>query len=101
MLSPTEIIVDCVSRQHYFVSIDKKLLADYIDGMKTIRDALLEMVVDATKGRNLLQVANEIEGVQYGTLYRWLKGERTIDIKTAEALAKHFGLELKAKRPKR
>lgn len=66
--------------------------------MGTIRETLLQKVLAATKGRNLLQVANEINGVQYGTLYRWLKGERTIDIKTAEALEKHFGLELKPKR---
>lgn len=68
--------------------------------MSTIRETLLKHVQAASADKSLLQVASDLD-VQHATIYRWLKGERSIDINTAEKLAKHFGLELKPARKRK
>ncbi len=47
-----------------------------------------------SSGRTIYAVSKE-SGVPYPVVYRFLKGERTITLVTADKLADYFGLELR------
>ena len=68
--------------------------------MATIRDTLLSHVRELLAGSNENHLAGEL-GIDTATLHRWLKGERSISISTAEHLAERFGLELKPSKKRR
>jgi plasmid maintenance system antidote protein VapI len=49
------------------------------------------------KGQSINNLATAA-GVQVATVSRWIKGERTITLETADKLAAYFGLEMRATR---
>jgi transcriptional regulator with XRE-family HTH domain len=63
----------------------------YLDGMKTITEQLRASI---RKSGLLQEQIAEATGVSQGVLSRFIRGERSINLTTAEKLAEYFGLVL-------
>jgi transcriptional regulator with XRE-family HTH domain len=63
----------------------------YLDGMTTITEQLRASI---RKSGLLQEQIAEATGVSQGVLSRFIRGERSINLTTAEKLAEYFELEL-------
>lgn len=78
--------------------IDSRYFIAYLSGMKTLSDKMREVIRDS--GMSQDEIANAI-GISAGILSRFMRAERSMNLATAEKLAKFFQLELREVREQR